>query len=160
MRKEKWKIVFEFLMISIGAIIAAFSIEEFLVPCTILDGGIVGVGIIINNLAGIKLGIVTFILNIPFLIVGSKKLGHIFIIKSTYAMMVFSVFLEIFAGFVNATAEYLLAVCFGGVLWRCDTRCWSRFSNKIWWMPGRNRNGCNLAQQEIWITSRADCIIF
>ena len=116
MRKEKWKIVFEFLMISIGAIIAAFSIEEFLVPCTILDGGIVGVGIIINNLAGIKLGIVTFILNIPFLIVGSKKLGHIFIIKSTYAMMVFSVFLEIFAGFVNATAEYLLAVCFGGVI--------------------------------------------
>lgn len=31
--------------IVLGAIIAAFAIEEFLVPCTILDGGVVGISI-------------------------------------------------------------------------------------------------------------------
>lgn len=110
------KKVFEFLMILVGAVIAAFAIEEFLVPCTILDGGVVGIGIIINNLTGAELGLVTFILNMPFLIVGAKKLGRIFIVKSAYAMVVFSVFLEIFSKATNATSEYLLAVCFGGVI--------------------------------------------
>lgn len=116
MNRSFLKKVFEFVMILVGAVIAAFAIEEFLVPCTILDGGVVGIGIIINNLTGLKLGLVTFILNMPFLIVGAKKLGRIFIVKSAYAMVVFSVFLEIFSRATNATSEYLLAVCFGGVI--------------------------------------------
>lgn len=116
MNRSFLKKVFEFVMILVGAVIAAFAIEEFLVPCTILDGGVVGIGIIINNLTGAELGIVTFILNMPFLIVGAKKLGRIFIVKSAYAMVVFSVFLEIFSKATNATSEYLLAVCFGGVI--------------------------------------------
>lgn len=116
MRSLSVKRMFELSMIFIGAVVAAFGIEEFLVPCTILDGGIVGVGIIINNLTGLKLGILIFVMNLPFLLIGAKKLGRSFIIKSAFAMAVFSVFLEIFADFVNATEEYLLAVCFGGVI--------------------------------------------
>ena len=37
-------------MLTLGAVIAAFAIEEFLVPNTILDGGVIGIGIMINNL--------------------------------------------------------------------------------------------------------------
>lgn len=116
MKKEIWTKIMEFIMIALGAVIAAFAIEEFLVPCTILDGGVVGISIIINNLTGLKLGLITLILNIPFLIFGASRLGHFFIVKSAYAILVFSIFLEIFASFVNATEEYLLAVCFGGVI--------------------------------------------
>lgn len=114
--KNTWNIIFEFLMITVGAVIAAFAIEEFLVPCLILDGGVVGISIIISSLTKIKLSILTFALNIPFLIVGTKKLGKMFICKSTYAMIVFSLSLETFADFTNATEDYLLAVCFGGVI--------------------------------------------
>ena len=32
---EKFKLAFDFFLLAIGAIIAAFAIEEFLVPCTI-----------------------------------------------------------------------------------------------------------------------------
>ena len=71
-----------------GAIIAAFSIEEFLVPCTILDGGIVGISIMINNLTKIPLGGLTLVLNLPFLIVGMRKLGIKFIAKSAAASTV------------------------------------------------------------------------
>ncbi len=116
MKKDLGAKIFEFVMITFGAIIAAFAIEEFLVPCTILDGGIVGISMIINNLTGFKLGLITLILNVPFLIIGAKRLGHFFIVKSAYAMIIFSIFLEIFSDFVNATQEYLLAVCFGGVI--------------------------------------------
>lgn len=110
------KTIFEYVMIAIGAVAAAFSIEEFLVPNTILDGGVVGISIMINNLTGFSLSILTILINIPFLIIGTRKMGKMFIVKSIYAMIIFSVFLEIFAPMANATDEYLLAVCFGGVI--------------------------------------------
>ena len=113
--KEYMKEIFSYVTLVVGAMIAAFSIEEFLVPCTILDGGIVGISIMINNLSRIPLGVLTMALNIPFLIAGMRKLGKKFIVKSAIAMAIFSSFLEIFAPLTDMTQEYLLAVCFGGV---------------------------------------------
>ena len=105
----------EYLLLFIGAALAAFAVEEFLVPCTILDGGIVGVSIMINNLTGVNLGLLTLVLNLPFLAVGYKVLGPKFILKAGFSMVAFSFFLEVFAPMQNATHEYLLAVCFGGI---------------------------------------------
>lgn len=106
----------ELFFITLGAVIAAFAIEEFLVGCTILDGGVVGISIMLNSLFRIPLGLLTVLLNIPFLIVGSRKMGKMFIAKSAYAMLIFSVFLEVFEPLRNITEDYLLAVCFGGVI--------------------------------------------
>ena len=110
------RLALEFIGISLGAVIAAFAIEEFLVPCTILDGGVVGIGIMVNNLTGIPLSLLTVVLNTPFLLLGTRKMGKRFIVKAVYAMLLFSVFLEVFAPMENATTDALLAVCFGGVI--------------------------------------------
>ena len=53
------KTVWEYLMLALGAAIAAFAIEEFLVPCDILDGGVVGVSMIINHITHVRLGLLT-----------------------------------------------------------------------------------------------------
>lgn len=113
---KKVRLTVNFLGIIVGAMIAAFAIEEFLVPSTILDGGVVGISIMINNLTGLPLSILTVVFNIPFLIIGSRKMGKLFIVKSALGMVAFSAFLEIFAPMQDATDEYLLAVSFGGVL--------------------------------------------
>ncbi len=102
------------LMITFGAIIAAMALEMFLVPVKILDGGVVGVSFIINQLCRVPMGIVIVILNIPFFIVGFKQIGKSFVIKATYAMLVFSVMLEVFKP-VDATEDALLATVFGGI---------------------------------------------
>lgn len=115
-KNPKIRIIVDFIMLAAGAAIAAFAIEEFLVPCTILDGGVIGIGIMVNNLTHIPLSILTIVFNVPFLIIGSRKLGLTFIVKSGFAMVMFSIFLEVFAPWVNATDQYLLAVCFGGVI--------------------------------------------
>ena len=96
-------LILDCIGIAFGAVIAAFAIEEFLVPCTILDGGVVGIGIMINSLAHIPLGILTIVFNIPFLAVGSRQLGKLFIVKSAFGMTVFSTFLQIFAPLRNVT---------------------------------------------------------
>lgn len=113
---KNFRLVVDFIGIAVGAIIAAFAIEEFLVPCTILDGGVVGICIMINNLVKIPLSALTVIFNIPFLLIGSRKMGKIFVAKSAFGMVVFSAFLEILAPIRELTDEYLLAVSFGGVL--------------------------------------------
>ena len=105
-----------FLSLTFGAVMAAFAVEEFLVPTMILDGGIVGVSIMISQLTGVTLGLLTFVLNIPFLLIGAKNLGKNFLISALYSMLVFSVMLSVFAPFVNATEDPLLAVVFGGLL--------------------------------------------
>lgn len=115
-KNKKISLFFDFVMLTIGAAIAAFAIEEFLVPSTILDGGMIGVSIMINNLTHVPLSILVILFNVPFFIIGSRKMGVKFVVKSVYAMVIFSVFLEVFAPWVNATEELLLAVCFGGVI--------------------------------------------
>ena len=114
--KNILKLIGEFAMLTLGAAVAAFAIEEFLVPCRILDGGVVGISIITNYLTNIRLSLLTFVLNIPFLLVGYKVLGREFFVKAGYAMVVFSIFLEVFAPMGDVTRDSLLAVCFGGII--------------------------------------------
>lgn len=104
-----------YIFITIGAIIAAFAIEEFLVAKQILDGGIVGISIILNHITGIKLSYFIVVLNIPFLLIGLKILGKRFALKATYAMIVFSLALSFFEGLNELTEDPLLATVYGGL---------------------------------------------
>lgn len=108
--------IFPYVMITLGAVLAAFALEEFLIPSTILDGGITGISIIINQLSGIQISIIIVILNIPFLVIGFKQLGKEFLAKGIYGMLLFSVMLTVFKDMANVTETELLAVVFGGVL--------------------------------------------
>ena len=65
-----------FLLITLGATLAALALEIFLVPNNIIDGGIIGISIMISYITKVKLSILTFVLNIPFLILGYKQLGN------------------------------------------------------------------------------------
>ena len=85
-----------FLLITLGATLAALALEIFLVPNNIIDEGIIGISIMISYITKVKLSILTFVLNIPFLILGYKQLGKSFLIKAAYAMLVFSVLVEHF----------------------------------------------------------------
>ncbi len=115
-KNDIFGLIRDYIMMALGAIIAALAVEEFLVPNLILDGGVVGIGIMINYYSKISLGILTAVINLPFLLLGSKRLGKSFLVKAGFSMIVFSVFVEIFSPLASATNEYLLAVCFGGVL--------------------------------------------
>ena len=105
-----------FLLITLGATLAALALEIFLVPNNIIDGGIIGISIMISYITKVKLSILTFVLNIPFLILGYKQLGKSFLIKAAYAMLVFSILLEQFKPVPELTNDILLATVFGWLL--------------------------------------------
>ena len=108
--------LFPVIMIIVGAACAAFSIECFLIPNTILDGGVTGVSMMINYLTGIRLSILVIVINIPFFFVGCKALGKRFLLRAVIAMAAFSGFLEVCKLIPTVTSSELLAVVFGGVL--------------------------------------------
>ena len=65
--------VINYALLALGSAIAAFAVEEFLVPNTILDGGVIGVGMMISHVTGIPLALLTVILNAPLLELGSPS---------------------------------------------------------------------------------------
>lgn len=115
-RKQRTKTIFSFVMLTVGAIIAAYALESLLIPNTILDGGVTGISIIISKLFKIPVSILVLLLNIPFVYVGYKNLGRGFLIRAVYSMVLFSIFLSIFQYFIPITEQMLLATVFGGSL--------------------------------------------
>lgn len=109
--------ILRYINLIIGAIVAAFALEEFLVPASILDGGIVGVSIIVSTLTHVSLSILTICFNLPFVLAGAKQLEKTFLPRTLVSMAVFSVFLEVFSHWhYNVTYDALLATVFGGII--------------------------------------------
>ena len=108
--------VISYIIITIGALIAAFAIDTLLIPNTILDGGVTGISMVISKLSGISLSILVLIINIPFVLIGYKHLGKYFLARTIYGMIFFSLFIKLLEIIEPITNEMLLATVFGGAL--------------------------------------------
>lgn len=81
----------EFFWLTLGAFLAAFSIQVFFIPNSLIDGGIVGVAMIFGNIFGPKLiPYLLVLLNIPFLYLAYRAIGKVFVIHMIFAVLLFS----------------------------------------------------------------------
>lgn len=92
----KNKIVKAALIVA-GAFVTSLGLNLFLEPSGIAPGGISGVAVLINKIAGgrIPVGVLTLVLNIPLFIAGYKELGKEFIVKSAVGTILYSVMLDV-----------------------------------------------------------------
>ena len=111
-----WSFCLSLILITIGAVMAAASLKLILIPNSMIDGGMNGISIILNTLFGGSLGIIIFIVNLPFLILGYKQLGKKFVFKAGYGMILFSILLEVFHNYTPIIDDTLLATVYGGIL--------------------------------------------
>ena len=105
-----------YIMLFIGASLAAAAIELFLVPNTIIDGGVIGISLLVNHLSGINFGILVLVINLPFLIAGYRRIGLDFLFSSLFSIVALSVVESLLKGISPATDETLLATVFGGLI--------------------------------------------
>lgn len=103
--------------ITVGTLIAAFSLECILIPNDVIDGGVVGVSIMASYLSKYPLGVFLIVLNLPFIIMAFQKFGKMFVFLMFYGVIMLSVFAEIFLeqNYVF-THDTLLAALFGGIV--------------------------------------------
>lgn len=106
----------KYAMLLIGSILAAVGLEIFLVPNSIIDGGTVGIGIMISYLTGWPLGLLTFGLYLPFLFFGYQQIGKTFVVTSLYSVSMFSIFISLLHPVARLTDDILLATVFGGII--------------------------------------------
>lgn len=111
-----WSFCLSLILITIGAVMSAVALELILIPNSMIDGGMNGISIILNTLFGGSLGIIIFIVNLPFLILGYKQLGKKFVFKAGYGMILFSILLEVFHNYTPIIDDTLLATVYGGIL--------------------------------------------
>jgi uncharacterized membrane-anchored protein YitT (DUF2179 family) len=115
-RTSKVKVVERVFFIILGAVLMGVGIEEFLVPNKILDGGIVGISIILSHLTGWRLGLFIFVLNIPFFFIGYKQIGKTFALSTLLGISVLSITTTLLHNFPVFTEDLLLATVFGGIV--------------------------------------------
>ncbi|NWQ41993.1 YitT family protein [Bacillus sp. EB106-08-02-XG196] len=110
------KIIQRIMLITIGAALMAVGLEIFLVPNHVIDGGIVGISIMLSYLTGWKLGIFIFILNIPFFFIGYKQIGKTFALSTLYGITILSIGTTLLHPVPAFTQDILLATVFGGIV--------------------------------------------
>ncbi len=110
------KIIKRGLFIFLGAVLVSVGLEIFLVPNRIIDGGIVGISIILSHLTGWALGLFLFVLNLPFLIIGYKQIGKTFAISTLFGVTVMSIGTTLLHPVPGLTEDPLLATVFGGII--------------------------------------------
>lgn len=112
-----WAILRKMFFLTLGPFIAAFALEVFLVPNNIIDGGIVGISIILSYLTKLNLGLLIFVINIPFFLLAFSKIGKKFVIQTFYAIGMLSLFLNMFSMYNHPVSnDLLLSTVFGGIV--------------------------------------------
>lgn len=111
--KEKLK---RFIFITIGAILMAIALELFLVPNKLLDGGIVGISIMMSHFLKLPIGLFIFILNIPFFYLGYKQIGKTFAFSTLYGIGILSIGTALLHPVPAFADEKFLVTIFGGAI--------------------------------------------
>ena len=106
------------LIMTLGALIAAFALEGFLIPNEIIDGGIMGVSIMTSYKTNFSLGWCIFLLNLPFIFLALQKMGKLFVVYTFYAVAVLSIGVSLMPEWLNHkyVADPFLACIFGGLI--------------------------------------------
>ncbi|TWR25824.1 YitT family protein [Mucilaginibacter pallidiroseus] len=107
-------ILIESLLILLGILSAGMGLKGFLLPSHFIDGGVTGISILVADLTHVPLSVLIFVINVPFLILGYRKLGMGFALKSAAAIGGLSLALA-FMHFPDVTPDKLLTAVFGGV---------------------------------------------
>jgi uncharacterized membrane-anchored protein YitT (DUF2179 family) len=99
--------------ISLGVLSAAFGLKGFLLPNNFLDGGAMGISLLINFLSGIGLPLLVILVNLPFIIIAYTQIAKKFAIKTLVAIIALALCLQ-FLDFPLVTDDKLLIAFFGG----------------------------------------------
>lgn len=101
------------VLIVLGILSAGMGLKGFLLSSKFIDGGVTGISMLLAQVTGMPLSILIFIINIPFIFMGYKRLGSVFAIKSALAIAGLSLCLA-FITFPDVTPDKLLTAVFGG----------------------------------------------
>lgn len=120
MEKIDWKtegrqLIWDYLLLTLGALITAFAFVLFLLPNDIAPGGVTGIATVLSSLTGLNVGLLSFLINLPLFAVGWRRVGWRFAARSFIAMLLLSLFIDGLPVH-DLAGDMMLASLFGGVI--------------------------------------------
>lgn len=114
-----WETLLEYLMVVAGTGLYALGTYYFITPSNIAPGGVSGIAIMVNYLTGAPIGLITAAINLPLLIIGWRRLGREFLMKTLLSVVSFTVMYDYILTPLQLpvySGERLMSCLFGGVL--------------------------------------------
>lgn len=103
----------EFFFITLGVLSAGFGLKGFLLPNNFIDGGAVGISLLVSESTGIALPPLLILINIPFIFLGFRAISKTFAIKTALGILALSGAVA-FINYPQITHDKLLVAVFGG----------------------------------------------
>jgi len=101
------------VLILAGIFAASFGLEGFLMPNDFIDGGATGISLLVTELTGMELWQLIVLINIPFVLLGSKVISKTFALKTAVSISGLALLMAM-ASFPQITNDRLLVAVFGG----------------------------------------------
>jgi len=103
----------DFFLIAVGVLSAGFGLDGFLLPNDFIDGGAVGISLLIRAVTDFPLSVILIIVNIPFILLGFKVVSKEFAIKTAIGIVALSLAVALIP-YPQITNDKLLTSVFGG----------------------------------------------
>ena len=107
---------YKIFSIVVGAVIFAIGLEGFLIPNNFLDGGVVGVSIILGRFVDVPMGVFIGALNVPFIALAWFMIGKRSAVRSGIGIATLSVATIVLHHMHPITQQSWLALICGGAM--------------------------------------------
>lgn len=123
-KNKHWTLFIDYVLITFGCLLYTGAWCMFLMPHNLIGGGVSGLSAIVHYATGIPMGLINFGVNAVLLIIAFFILGKGFGLKTIYAIVLFSVALEVIPQWIpqDFVQEFvmqngkMLCVVMGGML--------------------------------------------
>jgi len=115
-KKAAVKFILDLLADIVGSFLYAIGIYTFAKMANFALGGLSGLALMINYLWGLPIGIMTFVLNIPFIFISYRVVGKRFLLKTARTMLISTFVLDVIFPFTPSyTGSPFMAALYSGL---------------------------------------------
>ncbi len=110
---ETQRMVKDTLFIMTGVLSAGLGLKGFLLPNNFLDGGVMGISLLVRQLTDVNLSVLVVLINLPFIIIAYTQVSKKFAFKTLVAIAGLAVAIAVI-DYPIVTSDKLLIAIFGG----------------------------------------------
>lgn len=116
MRKEQKKQIINSITVVVGTFILAIAVETFIIPYSILSGGVAGIAVALHPILHISATLIANSVLIILLIIGSIFLGKDFLKNTVLSCVAYPIFTSLLTGRIHVAIDPILASLYGGLV--------------------------------------------
>lgn len=112
-RIRTWQILRSTVFVVLGVLSAGMGLRGFLLPNHFLDGGAMGISLLLYRLSNLDLSVLIVAVNLPFIWMGYKQISFLFSLKTLAAIVGLALVVALIP-YPTVTSDKLLIAVFGG----------------------------------------------